>query len=345
MAAEGERSLMRLRARTKLVELGSCCGLEAVVWVRTGRLRMYLSAAIRRAERLETMRGRTRISMAAEKATRTAENAKAFKMVADLGLRGVTRAALLLHWRAVWPEITEKVAAAVTVHNFMAKTDRADRPLETLWQMLVATEAGNGIRRVQFRSALALLGFDYQVSLPVFPLTPQNRKTVFFAFLEISRHLAFDPQRTYFFDSSTFVFTHNPRRAWQSKEHRTTFKTSTNFRRFHLMLVLGPTGVFAAQLVLGKMTKGATLSFLVEVVAALRQDGDSLGSVLVLDNARLHKTEDVKALCDAGDTTFLFTAPHSPFMNPVEDAFRAIKAPDRNRHRIDECAHQALHRH
>jgi hypothetical protein len=50
----------------------------------------------------------------------------------------------------------------------------------------------------------------------------------------------------------------------------------------------------------------------------------------------MHKTELMKLLAGAGVASLTFTGPHSPFINPIEEAFRFIKAPLRNRHFFDE---------
>ena len=49
------------------------------------------------------------------------------------------------------------------------------------------------------------------------------------------------------------------------------------------------------------------------------------GTCILLDNASIHKGEDVRAVAQAKGFTLCYTPPYSPEMNPIELVFGAIK--------------------
>ena len=319
-----------------MIDLRTYFGLESDLLVRPSRLLQYLEPEVRRAKRATRKQDLRTLKMEAEAMVEDPMAARLAKLCRHLRLGTHATAALVALWKSSWPSIVKKVKDVAAVHKFLVDMDTGDQTIDSIWQLLRETRRSPALSLAEFRRAMSLLGFRYSVSVPVFPSTNQTRRTVFLALEEILAHCRLNPQRMLFFDCTTFSFTQNPKRSWQSPEQLTTYYTSTNFRRYHLLMVLGPNGVYAAQLILGKMVKGVTLNFLIEVIDQTMSTAEPQAYTLVLDNAKLHKTADVKALATASTTTFLFTAPHSPFMNAIEDAFRYAKAADRNRHLIEE---------
>lgn len=49
-------------------------------------------------------------------------------------------------------------------------------------------------------------------------------------------------------------------------------------------------------------------------------------SVLVLDNAAVHRTEQVQTLCAEHGVRLLYLPPYSPDYNPIESCFSKVKA-------------------
>lgn len=49
-------------------------------------------------------------------------------------------------------------------------------------------------------------------------------------------------------------------------------------------------------------------------------------SVLVMDNASIHKSADLEAMVLARGMRITYLPPYSPDFNPIEEAFSAVKA-------------------
>ncbi|KAF7685898.1 hypothetical protein CDIK_3353, partial [Cucumispora dikerogammari] len=60
--------------------------------------------------------------------------------------------------------------------------------------------------------------------------------------------------------------------------------------------------------------------FLDELFIVLRNRGME-DSVLIMDNASIHKTNEVKRLLELSGFDFLYLLPYSPFLNPIENMF------------------------
>lgn len=55
-------------------------------------------------------------------------------------------------------------------------------------------------------------------------------------------------------------------------------------------------------------------------------DADWQGALLIMDNARIHKTNEVKETVEHGGYNLLYLPPYSPMLNPIEKTFSKMKA-------------------
>jgi len=65
----------------------------------------------------------------------------------------------------------------------------------------------------------------------------------------------------------------------------------------------------------------------------------SPGHIVVMDNLPIHKAPAAREAIEAAGTSLLFPPPHSPDLNPIEQAFSKLKARLR---KADECTIHSL---
>lgn len=118
----------------------------------------------------------------------------------------------------------------------------------------------------------------------------------FLTFRHIVRTLGDAPNTLLFFDQSTFLFEVNPRRIWLSRANRAIYVSSTNFKRYHLLLLVNLDGAVAWQFYTGRSNSLVLCRFLLSSLISLRQAHLLTRFQLVLDNATLHKTISFKRL-------------------------------------------------
>ena len=53
---------------------------------------------------------------------------------------------------------------------------------------------------------------------------------------------------------------------------------------------------------------------------------ENRNKVLIMDNARIHKTDEVQRILREHNIAFRFTVPYSPQLNPIEEFFSMLKA-------------------
>jgi hypothetical protein len=99
-------------------------------------------------------------------------------------------------------------------------------------------------------------------------------------------------------------------------------------------------GYIAYEIIQGAFTKEAFLNFLRDKVLPLcnRYDPDDPreNSVLVMDNASIHRGPEIRALCDEFGVRLEYLPPYSPDYNPIEESFAELKAwMQRNRELAD----------
>ena len=103
---------------------------------------------------------------------------------------------------------------------------------------------------------------------------------------------------------------------------RVVFYAKKRGARYTLIAAMGVQGPVAHHLVRGGMKRPDWAHFLVqELLPSLPP-----GSVLLMDNLKLHKEEWVEAVVRGYGHALLFVPPYSPETNPIELMFNVLKA-------------------
>jgi len=92
-------------------------------------------------------------------------------------------------------------------------------------------------------------------------------------------------------------------------------------KRISMVSALTTTGMKAAFNYEGTMTGAVFLYFLEHFLCPLLSEGD----YVVLDNASVHKVDDVKRLIEDTGAKVIYLPPYSPELNPIELAWNKVK--------------------
>lgn len=118
------------------------------------------------------------------------------------------------------------------------------------------------------------------------------------------------------FDESGFYLNDRPRKGWSVRGTRVPKVMPSPRRRLSLLLVTDRCGIVAKKILAGGVKGTHVADFL---------KGLPEGRPLLLDNASVHKTKEVKAMCANKRITLNYLPPYSPWYNPVENAFSQAK--------------------
>lgn len=118
------------------------------------------------------------------------------------------------------------------------------------------------------------------------------------------------------FDESGFYMNDLPRKGWSLKGTRVPKGKPSARRRLSLLLVTDRNGIVARRILAGGVKGEHVAAFISELPN---------GRPLILDNASVHKTKEVQALCTRKRIKLNFLPPYSPWYNPVENAFAQAK--------------------
>jgi len=134
-------------------------------------------------------------------------------------------------------------------------------------------------------------------------------------------------EQTVFVDESSFDRRTAVRgRAWALSGQRAVRKCFfVRGRRYSLLPALSLDGIIWAKTVEGSFTKPLFMGFIAELLSRM-QPFPARNSVIVMDNARIHKSQDVIDMIHARGMRVMFLPPYSPDYNPIELAFSSIKA-------------------
>ena len=119
------------------------------------------------------------------------------------------------------------------------------------------------------------------------------------------------------FDEAGFYINSVPKRGWGPRGQRVPKAPIARSARLSLLLVTDRSGVVASKLLSG----GVKACHVADFVATLPQNRP-----MILDNAAVHRSSDVRAACAASNISMNFLPPYSPWYNPVENAFAQSKA-------------------
>jgi hypothetical protein len=122
--------------------------------------------------------------------------------------------------------------------------------------------------------------------------------------------------------SKTCVRTHGRSRRGDKVSVRGLFVRG---KRYSSIGILHKSGMLGNYTVEGSIDSIELCSFATEHLLGLMMPFPAERSVLVLDNARIHKTEAFTSLIRAAGIRILYTPPYSPHFNPIEQAFAKIK--------------------
>lgn len=110
--------------------------------------------------------------------------------------------------------------------------------------------------------------------------------------------------------------------AWAPRGQQVSGERSSQRRpRQHLLAARNPEEFLAPMLILGSITAIVFATWLREHLCPLLPPH----SVLILDNARFHRPEHVKAIAAAAGHEVRFLPPYSPDFNKIEHDFAALK--------------------
>jgi len=106
--------------------------------------------------------------------------------------------------------------------------------------------------------------------------------------------------------------------------------------RWSVLLALTVDGYLSYLITQGSITAKAFETFVEEQVLPHSSPYPGPRSVLILDNASIHKSERLRELCEQYSVELRFLPPYSPDFNPIEATFKDIKAWIRRNHRLIE---------
>lgn len=92
-------------------------------------------------------------------------------------------------------------------------------------------------------------------------------------------------------------------------------------QRYHILPAYRTDGIVYAKVYKGSTDAAVFEKFIEELLPRLGPH-----SVLIMDNASFHHSENVRWMCEAAGIKLIFLPPYSPDLNPIEEFFADLKA-------------------
>jgi len=122
-------------------------------------------------------------------------------------------------------------------------------------------------------------------------------------------------------DESHYQLNMNRDYGWNYKGSDVTFRQRNNKRlKISLILAISNNKVICSTIVKGSVNGSIFKTFLKKVNRRVKN------KYLLMDNARIHKSKEVKEYIDKTTNKCLFNVPYNPHTNPIEQVFNKSKA-------------------
>lgn len=126
-----------------------------------------------------------------------------------------------------------------------------------------------------------------------------------------------------FIDESKFELKNNHFRCWREKNENLFFGTNNNNKK-NLILAIGKSNIIFYKILNDNNNSDNFIKFLEELKNKV--DSKKIQKyIFILDNCRIHKSDDVIKFFDNNKINIMFTPPYQSTFTPIELAFRAIK--------------------
>ena len=213
---------------------------------------------------------------------------------------------------------TKRVRTKVTdaVIKFVASKLNANPFLTTLQLVgLIHTSCNVDISRSSVSACIRKAGFTFKACRYVVDKEGLDDKRRLFASAVAGVIL---PEHVVSIDESSVAYETPPRAGYAPKGRRLNCKTRAfHPKKWSVLLAVSTGGVIGVELVAINSSRFAAF------VQRLRAAGKTH---LLMDNASIHKTAAVRDACAAADLQPLFLPPYTPWFQPVEHCFSALKS-------------------
>ena len=141
-----------------------------------------------------------------------------------------------------------------------------------------------------------------------------------------------DMAKCMFIDESGFNLHLHRTQGRSVKGHRAKIMLPTiRGRNVTLIAAINSRGVIHTKIVEDSTCNGKKFCvFMTELMLELQKNSYYGGSWLIMDNARIHKTQELKDILHGYRYDMQFLSPYSYMMNPIENVFSKVKAEVRN---------------
>lgn len=190
------------------------------------------------------------------------------------------------------------------------------------------------ISNVQFYKYMKFLGYSYiqtKESLPYYQ-NIKNKRVYYFD--RLTTAISSKDSLVVFFDSSTIAENNFKKKGWAAYGRISTKEKKFVYNKTHILVLISNDKVINFQLFKDNVFSKDVVLFLYESLIKNNIRSNYADVTLVLDNARLHKTELFKLFISAYDIKILYTVKRHSNFNPVEYVFRYIKKSLKRSHTI-----------
>jgi transposase InsO family protein len=104
-----------------------------------------------------------------------------------------------------------------------------------------------------------------------------------------------------------------------------TFSSIKRTERYSVLPALDVNGYIACQVHQGSVTSDIFNCFIRDQVLPQCQPFPGPRSIIILDNASIHRNQELKDMCEEAGVLLRFLPPYSPDFNPIESTFKDLK--------------------
>lgn len=316
------KPVLGIRQRNKTIDLSDLFDLSQKIVVSKKKFDIFFGSQLKKMKRIGKVYRSSKILklLSVEPMERLLQRFRRKKIEQNLKKLGT----LLRTYEKLSKQIRLHVGSIESVNSFLNANTSLNRNQHQIWKSY-RDMTPRRLSFYSFRSICNLLDFRYLPIFKIYRETEEIKEGRIRMLIRIIQLKQTKPSTVFFFDCTSFNWNQKTQFCWFKKSQPVAFPPITDFRAVHLLMMISFDKVIAFQLISGKLSSDLICSFLLQVLEKEKQMFENKEVNIILDNARMHRTDLMKKLACYKNITFNFIIPRNPFFNIIEFAFRFIK--------------------
>lgn len=196
-----------------------------------------------------------------------------------------------------------------------------------MYNEYIQQKSDNNISKSHFYKICKLLALKFKKSIKNLHQNPSTNNKRQYFMKNLIEYINDNNYLVCFFDVTSINDKSFKTKGWSLPNSQPKYNKKFTYNLTHIMCLMTIEGRVFFQCVKGTMINLDIIHFLNTIVNTIHNEKFKRKIIIILDNARMHKTEYFTRFVLTKNIKLLFTVSNHPMLNPIEYLFRFLKNP------------------